>query len=105
MRFCEDWQMGNTGDRGNLILVMNTNPRSLPRQHIFQHHRALRAFISAAGTDNTVAASTKDDVVLRFEFGRPDANNIQSVTVTALKGGKRVGQDESGATTLPEPRF
>jgi hypothetical protein len=98
--FREDWQTGNAGDRGNMILVMNTNPRSLPRQqYYFSTTARYELHLGRAGTDNAGPASTKDDVVLRFEFGRPDANNVQSITVTALKAGKRIGEDDSGATT------
>ena len=33
--FREDWQTGNAGDSGNLIVIMNTNPRSMARQQYY----------------------------------------------------------------------
>jgi hypothetical protein len=98
--FREDWQTGNTGDRGNLILIMNSNPRSLPQQqYYFSTTARYELHLSQIGTDNTAAPTAKDNVTLRFEFDNPDNNDVQGITLTELRNGKVVGQDDSGRTT------
>jgi hypothetical protein len=98
--FREDWQTGNSGDRGNLILIMNSNPRSLPQQQYYFSTRArYEVHLSQIGTDNTAAVTAKDDITYRFEFDAPDADDVQGITLTALKNGKVVGADDSGSTT------
>jgi hypothetical protein len=98
--FREDWQTGNAGDRGNLILVMNVNPRSLPKQqYYFSTQARYELHLGRNGNDNTAPARTNDDVVLRFEFGAPDASGVQPITVTGIKDGKVVGKDASARTT------
>lgn len=97
--FREDWQTGASADQGNLILIMNSNPRSLPRQQYFFSTAARYEFhLSRVGTDRTVENDTPQaDVTLRFTFGAPDANKVQTFTLTALLDG--VTHTATGTTT------
>ncbi len=72
---------------GGLVFVMNSNPRSVARQ---QYHFATNAryefnLTQRTGPNDPVTGLA--DVILRFEFGAPNAMNQQAVTVTALRNG------------------
>lgn len=98
--FRERDQNPNAGD-GNLVFIMNTNPRSLARQQYYFSTRARYEFKVSRVTNNDATPTGKADVVLRFEFGAPDSNNgQQKITVTALQGnGSTIGV-ATGKTTL-----
>lgn len=72
---------------GDLIFILNCNPRSLARQQYFFATNARYEFhvIQRTGIDDPVTAA--DDVILRFEFGAPSASNQQAITVTAIRNG------------------
>ena len=82
---------------------MNTNPRSVARQQYYFSTRARyefkleRAFSSIAPP--TASGLFRPDVVLRFEFGRRDALNQQSIKVTAIRDGRR--RVSKGSLTTP----
>lgn len=97
--FREDWQTGNSGDASDLILVMNTNPRSVARQQYYFADRALYQFhLSRVGTDPSVENDTPaSDVTLRFEFDDPASNATQDFTMTALLDGQTL--TDTGTTT------
>jgi hypothetical protein len=105
--FREDWQTGNAGDASNLILIMNTNPRSVARQQYYFSDRALYEFhVSRVGQDPTVENDTPGrDMTLRFEFDEADANNVQEFTLTVLEGGVPIGSDtgDTSPLTLTSP--
>lgn len=89
--FREDWQdAGAINGNQNLILVMNTNPRSLARQQYFFSTKARYEFhVSrvAAGSKRQKPTGS-DDVTLRFEFGEPDkTSGRQSMKLTTIKDG------------------
>ncbi|HEY9620320.1 MAG TPA: DUF4331 domain-containing protein [Crinalium sp.] len=68
----------------DLILVMNTNPRSLARQQYFFSNNA-RYEIKLARVGNVDAGATGvPDLTLRFTFAPPVANNRQRVTLTVV---------------------
>lgn len=74
----------------DLIFVMNSNPRSLPRQQYYFHTGARYEFhISRVGvaSANGAAPTGKDDVILRFEFGKPIDSGAQPITVSTVKDG------------------
>jgi hypothetical protein len=75
--FREDWH-DSTGDSGNLILVMNTSPRSLPKQQYFFSTKARYEFHIKRVTDRTVAYSSGEDVLMRLGFTAPDADDKQT---------------------------
>lgn len=105
--FREDNQTGNPADQGNLILTMNTNPRSLPNQQYFFSSQALYDFhITRVPANNkTDKPVGKDDVILRFKFSAPLASGRQSFTLTAIRDGQKVQLDKSpdGALLLTTP--
>lgn len=88
--FREDNQTGRQTDQGNLILIMNTNPRSLPQQQYFFSTKAIYQFhlsrVSAA--NKTKKPTGKEDVALRFKFGNPDATNRQPIVISLARDGK-----------------
>jgi hypothetical protein len=97
--FKESWQVSG-GDPNALVLVMNSNPRSLPRQQYYFSTQAYYEFhVSRAGTAKDTPGTTQDDVILRFQFGEPNSNGVQKMTLTAIKGGASAGTDETGVTT------
>ncbi|MBI4576257.1 MAG: DUF4331 family protein [Planctomycetes bacterium] len=86
--FREGDQTGVTADNANLILIMDTNPRSVARQQYFFSTTARYEFHVTRVTANTDTPTGADDVILRFEFGTPDTNKRQPVIVTALLDGQ-----------------
>ena len=99
--FREDNFEGGGGSASNLVMIMNSNPRSLPKQQYFFSTQAVYDFhVSRAGTNNDTTGTTSDDVVLRFSFGAPNAQNVQTVTMVAIVDG--VKRESVGtATTTP----
>lgn len=72
----------------DLILVMNTNPRSVARQQYYFSTLARYEFRVTRVPDINAAATGAVDVILRFEFGAPDpSTRQQEITVTAIKDG------------------
>ena len=98
--FREDWQ-DSSASSNNLIFIMNTNPRSLARQQYFFSTQAVYDIhISRAGTNKDTTGTTNEDVILRFQFGPPNASNVQSITMTTFVDG--FGTLATGtATTTP----
>ncbi|MCA1994313.1 MAG: DUF4331 domain-containing protein, partial [Coleofasciculus sp. S288] len=83
---------------GNLILIMNTNPRSLARQQYYFSTRARYEFNISRVTNNDATPTGKPDVVLRFEFGAPNANKQQQIKLTAIRND---GTSTATGTTTP----
>lgn len=77
------------GDANALVFVMNSNPRSLPRQQYYFSSAARYDFrISRVGTSNATAVTGSNDIILRFEFSAPDATTKQqNITLTVYKDG------------------
>lgn len=71
----------------NLVLIMNTNPRSLAGQQYYFSTRAKYKFNISRVADNDAMPTGLSDVVLEFEFGPPDGNNRQDYTLTVTKDG------------------
>lgn len=83
--FREDWHSGNAADSANLVFVMNTNPRSLPRQHYFFNTEAVYSFhVSPKGNVNDPADGA-DRLRFDFRFGAPNANNQQSIQMDVVR--------------------
>ncbi len=101
--FREDWQDQN-GSPSNLVLVMNTNPRSLARQQYHFSSQARYEFhlsrVSAA--DKSARPTGKEDVVMRLEFGAPDSGNRQPITLTAIRDGKEIKAGAGFTTSLAD---
>ncbi len=88
--FREDNQTGNSKDRDNLILIMNSNPHTPGGQQDFFSTRGFYDFhITRVTSQNMNATPTgAEDMVLRFEFGEPNANQRQAITMTVIKDGE-----------------
>jgi hypothetical protein len=82
--FREDWQTGNPADNGNLIMVMNTNPRSLPRQQYYFNTEATYSFNIGRQSSANNPVSGRTDLRLDFHFGEPNANGQQSFTMDVV---------------------
>lgn len=73
----------------DLILVMNTNPRSVARQQYYFSTLARYEFRVTRVSNIDAAPTGAVDVILRVEFGAPDPSTKQQpVTVTAIKDGE-----------------
>lgn len=98
--FREDNFEGGGGAASNLVMIMNSNPRSIPKQQYFFSTQAVYDFhVSRAGTNNDTTGTTNDDVILRFQFGAPSATNIQSITMTTIVNGVSTVATGSATTT------
>ena len=82
--FREDDQTGNPADASNLVFIMGTNPRSLPRQQYFFSATARYEFHVTRIADKNVRAPGRDDMVFRFSFGSPDVAGQQTITLQVL---------------------
>lgn len=76
--FREDWQTDNAADSGNLIMIMNTNPRSLPRQQYFFNTQALYNIHVSRRPSRNDAVTGVEDMRFEFSFGAP-TNDSQPV--------------------------
>lgn len=71
----------------DLVFVMNTNPRSVPRFQYYFSTRARYEFKVTRAADKDATPTGKTDVLLRFEFGAPDANKQQEIKLTTIRDG------------------
>lgn len=106
--FREDWHTGNTADNGNLILIMNTNPRSLPRQQYFFNTEATYSFHVGRQSNANNAVTGVDNLRFDFKFAAPDANGQQSfkmdvVNLDANGQVSTVATSTGGLTTPAAP--
>jgi len=106
--FREDWQTDNPAHNGNLIMIMNTNPRSLPRQQYFFNTLALyNVHVSRRGSRND-AVTGVEDMRFEFSFGAP-VNDQQPVRlqIHRFNNGQAVSTEtftNAGTTTAcPSP--
>ncbi len=99
--FVENWQDA-AGSADNLILVMNTNPRSLAQQPYYFNTRALYEFhLSQVANSNKAKRPTgADDIQVGFRFGRPDASTQrQPVFMSLTVRGKKAFSGKIGSTS------
>lgn len=79
------------GSANHLVFVMNSNPRSLPKQQYYFSTTARYDFrVSQVGTNNALPAKGSNDIILRFEFSAPDTSKQQNVTLTVYKNGGKI---------------
>ncbi len=71
----------------DLVLVMNTNPRSLARQQYYFSTKARYEFHLSRVHDNDATPTGIADLTLRFEFGVPDHMGRQPITITGISDG------------------
>ena len=105
--FREDWHTGNVADNGNLILIMNTNPRSLPRQQYFFNTEATYSFHVGRQSDPDNAVTGVDNLRFDFNFDAPNASGQQEFTMNVVNldaSGNPVSQSTTtGGLTTPAP--
>lgn len=82
----------------NLVLIMNTNPRSLARQQYYFSTQARYEFMVSRMADNDAMPTGAADMTLRFEFQAPVARNRQPYTMTIIENGNTL-RTVSGQTT------
>ncbi len=73
----------------DLILIMNTNPRSVARQQYYFSSNARYEFKIARVNGNDRTPTGLTDIDLSFEFSAPNANQQQRVTLTAIRDGRK----------------
>jgi Domain of unknown function (DUF4331) len=71
----------------NLVLIMNTNPRSVAGQQYYFSTRAKYKFNISRVSNNDATPTGLSDVVLEFEFGPPNGSNRQDYKLTVTKDG------------------
>ena len=106
--FREDWETANAGDAGNLIMVMNTNPRSLPSQQYFFNTAARYNFHvtrrSAAANGANATVTGVEDLRFEYSFGAPSAAGTQAITMqlhTFVNGTATNTQTFAAGSTTP----
>lgn len=84
--FREDWHSGNAADSANLVFVMNTNPRSLPRQQYWFNTEAVYSFHVSPKASRDAAVDGADRLRFDFRFGAPDpVTNQQSIQLDVVR--------------------
>ena len=81
----------------DLIFVMNTNPRSLPRQQYYFSDSAQYTFKIGRVADKNATPTGKENVSLRFTFSPPNASGQQEITITSFRDGRKF--EAKGKTT------
>ncbi|BAY23507.1 hypothetical protein NIES2100_32720 [Calothrix sp. NIES-2100] len=81
----------------DLILVMNTNPRSLARQQYYFSTNALYEFKISRVANRDATPTGKEDVTLRFQFDEPNSRGEQQFKLTLVTDGRQ--RSDTGRTT------
>ncbi|OUC15230.1 MAG: hypothetical protein B0A82_07710 [Alkalinema sp. CACIAM 70d] len=97
--FRERDQNANAKD-GDLIFVMNTNPRSLARQQYYFSDKARYEFHISRVSDNNATPTGRDDILLRFEFGQPQSSAQQAFQLSVFMNGYAAGTAQGKTTPL-----
>jgi hypothetical protein len=84
---------------GDLVLIMNTNPRSLARQQYFFSTNARYEFKLTRVADKDATPTGQEDITLRFEFAPPNDRNRQQIRFTVIRDGREISA--SNLTTTP----
>lgn len=91
----------NSGVKSDdLVLVMNTNPRSVARQQYYFSTNARYEFKLSRVGDNNATPDGKEDITLRFEFGSPNGQQQQPIKFTAIKDGQQISAQNLRTTPL-----
>lgn len=84
-------------NKDDLILVMNTNPRSVARQQYYFSTNAQYEFKITRITNRDATPTGREDVILRFEFREPNNIGEQQFRLTAITDRRR--RTAQGRTT------
>ena len=105
--FREDWQTCNAAENTNMVFIMNTNPRSLPRQQYFFNTNAVYSFFVSRRAGVNDAVTGVPDMAFDFNFGAPSAAGQQSITLNIRRfvNGQESTKETVGAgsTTAAAP--
>ena len=105
--FREDWQTGNAADNTNMVFIMNTNPRSLPRQQYFFNTNAVYSFFVSRRAAQNDSVTGVPDMAFDFNFGAPSDAGVQSITLNIRRfNNGQEGTKETvnaGSTTAAAP--
>jgi len=88
-----DQNAGAGVPEGDMVFVMNTNPRSVARQQYYFSTRARYEFHVTRVANNNDAATGRKDTTIRFEFGAPLAGGQQRIHVSVIKDVGKDGKD------------
>ncbi len=95
----------NNAREDDLVFVMNSNPRSVARQQYYFSTNAYYEFHVSRVVNKDESPTGKQDVTLRFEFGKPQSNGQQGFQLTTLANGQRFGSAFGITTPLaPDPK-
>jgi len=83
--FREDWHSGNAADAANLIFIMCTNPRSMPRQQYFFNTNARYNFHVGRQPNRDATVTGNEDMRFEFSFGSPSATNQQAINLNVYR--------------------
>jgi hypothetical protein len=97
-----DKDQNANGSAGDLVLVMNTNPRSIARQQYFFSTNARYEFKLTRVADKDATPTGKEDVTLRFEFAPPNVHQQQQIKFTVIKDGKETSANNLRTTPINE---
>ncbi len=71
---------------GDLVFIMNSNPRSVARyQYYFSTTAVYQFHITQVGDVNSTPTG-KQDIILRFAFSPPNNRGMQAVAITTIRG-------------------
>lgn len=105
--FREDNQTGRRADKNNLVLIMNSSPRSLPeQQYYFSQDASYQFHLTRVTAENKNTSPTgANDIILSFTFGAQDAAGSQPITVTANRNGETISTTtaEDGTPMMTTP--
>jgi Domain of unknown function (DUF4331) len=87
---------------GDLVLTMNTNPRSVARQQYFFSTNARYEFKLTRVGDKEATPTGQEDITLRFEFSAPNDRNQQQIKFTVIKDGRETSARNLYTTPLNE---
>jgi hypothetical protein len=85
---------------GDLVLMMNTNPRSVARQQYYFSTNARYEFKLTRVADKDATPTGQEDITLRFEFAPPNDRNQQQIKFTVIKDGKEISATNLRTTPL-----
>jgi Domain of unknown function (DUF4331) len=90
---------------GDLVFVMNTNPRSVARQQYYFSNNTRYEFHITRVANKDAIPTGQDDTILRFEFSKPEPNGQQTYRLTTLANGRPIGLTQGKTTALaPDPK-
>jgi hypothetical protein len=85
---------------GDLVLVMNSNPRSIARQQYYFSTNARYEFKLTRVADKEATPTGQEDITLRFEFGAPNDRQQQQIKMTVIKDGQTTSATNLNTTSL-----